>query len=94
MFSAPQKNMSDSKHSPSRWEKRGHTIQAKTVVFDVQSVSYRHPARGTEKNFVVVHAPDWVNVLALTPDGALVPGQLVGRMDGRYCCSTEVSTDR
>ena len=64
--------MSHTPHGPSRWEKLGHTIQAKTVVFDVQSVSYRHPVRGTEKNFVVVRAPDWVNVLALTRDGQLV----------------------
>ena len=64
--------MSHTPHGPSRWEKLGHTIQAKTVVFDVQSVSYRHPVRGTEKNFVVVHAPDWDNVLALPRDGQLV----------------------
>ena len=64
--------MSHTPHGPSRWEKLGHTIQAKTVVFDVQSVSYRHPVRGTEKNFVVVRAPDWVNVLALTRNGQLV----------------------
>src|SRR5262245_39801555 len=64
--------MSDAKHGPARWEKRGHKIQAKTVVFDVRSVNYRHPVRGTEKDFIVMHAPDWVNVLALTRDGQLV----------------------
>ena len=64
--------MSKSQKSPARWEKLSHAIQAKTVVFELQSVRYRHPARGTEKDFVVVRAPDWVNVLALTPDGALV----------------------
>ena len=64
--------MSDAKHGPSRWEKLGSAIQAKTVVFDLQSVRYRHPTRGTERDFVVVRAPDWVNVLALTPDGRLV----------------------
>lgn len=62
----------EKKSSPARWEKRGHTVQAKTVVFDLQSVSYRHPVRGTEKNFVVVRSPDWVNVLALTPAGEIV----------------------
>ena len=64
--------MSQSHHSPSRWEKLGQTTKAKTVVFELQSVRYRHPARGTERDFVVVRAPDWVNVLALTPDGRLV----------------------
>ena len=64
--------MSQSHHSPSRWEKLGQTTKAKTVVFELQSVRYRHPVRGTERDFVVVRAPDWVNVLALTPDGRLV----------------------
>ena len=65
-------NMSHPHHSPSRWENLGQTTQAKTVVFDLQSVRYRHPVRGTEKDFVVIRAPDWVNVLALTSDGRLV----------------------
>jgi len=28
--------------------------------------------RGTERDFVVVEAPDWVNVVAVTPDGRIV----------------------
>lgn len=58
--------------NPARWEKLGNATQAKTRVFDLTSVRYRHPARGTERDFVVVRPPDWVNVLALTPDGWLV----------------------
>jgi len=57
---------------PPRWEKLGHTTQAKTRVLDLLSVRYRHPVRGTEKDFVVVQPSDWCNVLALTPDGRLV----------------------
>lgn len=57
---------------PARWEKLGVTPQAKTRVFELTSVHYRHPARGTARDFVVVRAPDWVNVLALTPDHRLV----------------------
>ena len=64
--------MSHPHPSPSRWENLGHATQAKTAVFELQSVRFRHPVRGTEKNFVVVRPPDWVNVLALTPGGALV----------------------
>ena len=64
--------MSQAHHRPSRWEKLGQTTLAKTVVFELQSVRYRHPVRGIEREFVVVRAPDWVNVLALTPDGRLV----------------------
>jgi ADP-ribose pyrophosphatase len=57
---------------PSRWERLSHTTQATTRVLDLLSVRYRHPVRGTEKDFVVVHPTDWCNVLALTPEGALV----------------------
>jgi ADP-ribose pyrophosphatase len=64
--------MSQPHHAPSRWEKLGVATQAKTAVFELQSVRYRHPVRGTERDFVVVRAPDWVNVIALTPDGRLV----------------------
>jgi ADP-ribose pyrophosphatase len=45
---------------------------ASTRVLDLKSVRFRHPVRGTEKDFVVMHAPDWVNVVALTPDDRLV----------------------
>ena len=57
---------------PSRWEKLGSTAQGKNVVFEVQSARYRHPVRRSERDFVVVRAPDWVNVVALTPGGELV----------------------
>lgn len=57
---------------PQRWEKLGHTVQAHTRIFDVQSVRYRHPGRKTERDFFVIDAPDWVNVVALTPDHQLV----------------------
>ena len=58
--------------SPSRWEKLGSTTVAQTRVLDLLSVRYRHPVRGTEKDFVVVAPSDWCNVLAITPDGRLV----------------------
>lgn len=64
--------MSSAQSRPSRWEKLDVATQAKTAVLDLQLVRYRHPVRGTERDFVVVHAPDWVNVLALTPDRQLV----------------------
>jgi ADP-ribose pyrophosphatase len=64
-------NMSTSS-GPSRWERLSHATQATTRVFDVLGVRYRHPVRGTERDFVVMQSPDWVNVIALTPDGRLV----------------------
>jgi len=61
----------DSPH-PSRWEKLGETSRLQTRVFDVRGARYRHPLRSTEREFVVINAPDWVNVVALTPDSHLV----------------------
>lgn len=57
---------------PARWERLGQSVEAKTRVLDLLSVRYRHPVRGTEKNFVVVQPADWCNVLAVTPGGELV----------------------
>jgi ADP-ribose pyrophosphatase len=57
---------------PSRWEKLSETTQVTTRVLELRRVRYRHPLRGTERDFVVVHPADWVNVLALTPDHRLV----------------------
>ena len=55
-----------------RWEKGASRSLASTRIFDLLGVQFRHPVRGTEREFVVIDAPDWVNVLALTPDHRLV----------------------
>lgn len=57
---------------PAHWEPLTHTSLAKTRIFDLRSHRYRHPRRHTERDFIVIDAPDWVNVVALTPDGKLV----------------------
>lgn len=57
---------------PARWEKTGQTLHANCMVFDIQHARYRHPQRGRERDFVVIDAPDWVNVIALTTDYHLV----------------------
>ena len=57
---------------PSRWVREAERVLVSTRVFDVRSVRFRHPVRGTEREFVVAHAPDWVNVVARTPDDQLV----------------------
>jgi ADP-ribose diphosphatase len=57
---------------PARWEKAGQTLHARCQVFDVLHARYRHPGRNRERDFVVIQAPDWVNVIALTPDRRLV----------------------
>ena len=57
---------------PARWKKLGEETRLKTRVFDVLGARYRHPLRGTERDFVVMQSPDWVNVVALTPDDRIV----------------------
>jgi len=65
-------NPPPSSPEPERWEQRGRRTLVSTRIFDLQSVQFHHPVRGTERDFVVIDAPDWVNVIALTPDGQLV----------------------
>jgi ADP-ribose pyrophosphatase len=57
---------------PERWQRLGTAIHTTTRVFEVKTARYRHPVRQTEKDFFVIDAPDWVNVVALTPDRQLV----------------------
>lgn len=64
--------MSASPSGLSRWEKLSHTSLLKTRILDLLSARFRHPVRQTERDFIVCDPPDWVNVIALTPDGHLV----------------------
>ena len=57
---------------PSRWEALDHSSLLQTRVFAVRSTRYRHPVRAVERDFVVIDPPDWVNVIALTPDQRMV----------------------
>jgi len=57
---------------PVRWKKQGGGLVARTRIFDLRTIRYHHPARKTTRDFYVVHSPDWVNVVALTPDHHLV----------------------
>jgi 8-oxo-dGTP pyrophosphatase MutT (NUDIX family) len=57
---------------PARWELRGERVVTATRVLDVLERRYHHPRRDLDREFVVLRAPDWVNVLALTADGRLV----------------------
>lgn len=58
--------------APARWQRLGHTVRLATRIFDVHGVRYRHPGRGTERDFIVVRPPDWVNVVAVTGEGRVV----------------------
>ncbi len=64
--------MQSPENTPSRWERLSSRSLAKTRIFDLDEVRFRHPVRETERNFVVINPPDWVNVIALTPDHQIV----------------------
>lgn len=58
--------------TPARWVKGASRSLSQTRIFDLRGVEYHHPVRGTQREFIVIDAPDWVNVLALTSCGRLV----------------------
>jgi ADP-ribose pyrophosphatase len=64
--------MSSSPCDPARWEKLSAETRLSTRIFDVLSVQYRHGPRDRSRDFTVIQAPDWVNVVALTTDHHLV----------------------
>lgn len=57
---------------PQRWRKLRAEPLATTRIFNVMRAFFRHPDREQAQDFVVIAAPDWVNVIALTPDQRLV----------------------
>lgn len=57
---------------PERWIRGPERTLASTRIFDLRSVAYRHPGRTETREFVVIASPDWVNVVALTPDERIV----------------------
>ena len=59
-------------HKPRRWKKLGAHSVARTRIFEVQGVEYHHPLQAAPREFFVINASDWVNVVALTPAHELV----------------------
>jgi 8-oxo-dGTP pyrophosphatase MutT (NUDIX family) len=57
---------------PARWVRGREETLASTRVLDVRSVRFRRPSEKAERDYVVIHSPDWVNVVAVTPDRQLV----------------------
>jgi ADP-ribose pyrophosphatase len=58
--------------TPALWARGDPRVLLTTRVFEVRGVPYRHPQRQTGREFVVVHAPDWVNVVAVTESQEVV----------------------
>jgi ADP-ribose pyrophosphatase len=57
---------------PERLQKGSERSLATTRILELRSVRYRSAERGTERDYIVIAAPDWVNVVALTAAGHLV----------------------
>lgn len=57
---------------PSEWCRESDRTLLKTRVFDVRASAFRHPQRTEAKEFIVIDAPDWAVVVALTPAGELL----------------------
>ena len=64
--------MSDTPPPPQRWQKIRSEPFATTRIFSVTKDIYRRPDRAKEQDFFVINPPDWVNVIALTPDHRIV----------------------
>ena len=56
----------------SRWQRLNEKVIAATRIFELIGVRFRHPVRKTEGDFVVIKAPDWVNIIAITSDQRMV----------------------
>ncbi|MFA5264180.1 MAG: NUDIX hydrolase [Opitutaceae bacterium] len=59
-------------HGPSRWERGLSRVIHATKILDLCGTFYRHPVRGTQREFVTLNARDWVNVVALTTEARIV----------------------
>lgn len=50
-----------------RWRELTRTHANDYRIFSTQRIRASHPATGAERDFIALHATDWVNVIALTP---------------------------
>lgn len=57
---------------PKGWRRVGATRLERCRVFDLDRVRFEPEDGGREREFYVVDAPDWINVVPLTDDGRVV----------------------
>lgn len=55
-----------------RWTRRRSLLRGDFRVFSVREDYYAHPAHSGERSFFVMEAPDWCNVIAVTPRDEVV----------------------
>lgn len=58
--------------SPAAWETLSRTEEADCRIFSVIRKRCRHPVRQREADFYVLESTDWVNTVAVTPDGRMI----------------------
>lgn len=54
------------------WERVSEQADKSYRILDMYTRQLRHPEHGAVRDFVVMKAPDWVNVIALTPENDVV----------------------
>lgn len=57
---------------PVAWETLSRTQEADCRIFSVIRKRCRHPIRQREADFYVLESTDWVNTVAVTPDGRMI----------------------
>jgi 8-oxo-dGTP pyrophosphatase MutT (NUDIX family) len=57
---------------PADWQRRGSRTTGDYRIFRVRTDTATHPRTGLEREVHVIESPDWVNVIALTPEGRVV----------------------
>jgi ADP-ribose pyrophosphatase len=54
------------------WEQLGSEIRYTTKIFRVRKDRLRSPLSSCEREYDVIEAPDWINVIAITAEGNIV----------------------
>ena len=55
-----------------KWEKRASRVVSDHRIFKIREDRTTNPRNGTERQMVVLECPDWVNIIALTPEHEVV----------------------
>ncbi|HBU59651.1 MAG TPA: NUDIX hydrolase [Verrucomicrobiales bacterium] len=55
-----------------KWEKRESQLLSEHRIFKIREDNAVNPRTGSEHKMVVLECPDWVNIIALTPERELV----------------------
>ena len=55
-----------------KWEKRASRVVSDHRIFKIREDHTTNPRNGIERQMVVLECPDWVNIIALTPEREVV----------------------